>query len=57
MRERANVAALPLQEIGLGFTLPGMVVIENGRGGNGVGEIWKEGNDAAATGIVLSAFE
>jgi len=57
VRERANIAALPLQEIGLGFTLPGLVVFEHGRGGNGIGVIRKEGNDAAAMAIVLPALE
>jgi hypothetical protein len=52
--ERARIAALPLQEIGSRLVLPGLVVFELGRGGNGVGVIRKEQIGVAAMGNTLS---
>lgn len=57
MCERARIAAraaLTLQEIGSRRVLPGLVVFELGRGGNGVGVIRKQQIGAAAMGNTLS---
>ena len=54
--ERARIAALPLHEIGSSLALPGLVVFQHGRGGNGVGVISEKQIDAAAMGNTLSVL-
>lgn len=54
--ERARIAALPLHEIGsrlVPHELPGLVVFQHGRDGNGVGVIREQQIGASAMGIAL----
>lgn len=57
--ERARIAALPLHEIGsrlVPHELPGLVVFQHGRNGNGVGVIRKQQIGASAMGIAPSVL-
>jgi hypothetical protein len=54
--ERARIAALPLHEIGSSLALPGLLVFQHGRGGNGVGVIREHKIDAVAMGNTLSVL-
>lgn len=55
--ERARIAALPLQEIWSRLVLPGLVVFEHSRGGNGIGVILRQQIAASALGMALSVLE
>lgn len=57
--ERARIAALPLHEISsrlVPHELPGLVVFQHGRDGNGVGVIRKQKIGFSAMGIALSVL-
>jgi hypothetical protein len=55
--ERARIATLPLHEIGSRLVLPGLMVFELGRGGNGAGVIRRQQIAASAMSNTLSALK